>query len=235
MSKKLMLLAAGVLSALAFAALPAIASAEELQVHCPTSSCIGSISGAYGEHAIRLENDKGERVEALNGVKGTIEIGAETTTTGTTALEFLHVVEKSSGFNFTCNSPGAATGVIKTGPLSTHFINLGTKAATIPAVLLTLPAEGITFSCAGGLVTKTVTGSVIGTITETKCPEPDAKNVVTFNIKAGEPKGTQEHELWTGLPYDLTSGPHPSDETTSAQTGRGNITWQKGNEPTITC
>ena len=41
---------------------------------------------------------------------GSITIGAATTTTGTTELEFKHVTEKSSGFNFTCNSPGAAAG-----------------------------------------------------------------------------------------------------------------------------
>ena len=57
MSKKLMLLAAGALSALAFAALPAIASAEELQMHCPSAPCVGTIAATNG----RTPNDPGKR------------------------------------------------------------------------------------------------------------------------------------------------------------------------------
>ena len=55
----------------------------------------------------------------------------------------------------------------------------------------------MTFSCAGGIVTKTVTGNIIGTITTANCNAASASNVVTFNMKSGTP-GTQEHELWTG-------------------------------------
>ncbi|HEX6780400.1 MAG TPA: hypothetical protein VF125_00055 [Solirubrobacterales bacterium] len=235
MSKKLMLLAAGALSALAFAALPAVASAEEYEVHCPKTPCIGTIAGTAIEHTIRLENDANERIEATS-LTGTTSIEASTTTTGKTELFFKGVKEKITGFNFSCNSPGAAAGEIKTGVMSTHFINLGKSPETIPAVLLTLPAAGITFTCAG-FSQKTVTGNIIGTITNVAevCNKAAAKTVVKFNIKPPNPFGTQEHETWTGKSYDLTSGTHASDGTTSAQTGTGNITWEVGNEPTLTC
>jgi hypothetical protein len=229
MSKKLMLLAAGVLSALAFAALPAIASAEEYQVHCPTAPCVGNISGTNAEHAIRLENDNGEKIDAT-AVNGTVSIGAGTTTTATTELNFTGSKETISGFNFSCKSAGAAAGEIRTGSIPLHFVNL-TSGGTNPGVLLT--NINVTLECAAGIVTKTVTGNIIGTITTANCKAASASNVVTFNI-SGTP-GTQEHELWTGTAYDLISGPHSPDTTTSAQTGRGVITWQKGNEPTITC
>jgi hypothetical protein len=233
MSKKLMLLAAGALSALAFAALPAFASAEELEAHCPVAPCIGTITGSSSEHSIELENDAGEKVDAT-ALDGTIEIKTGTTKTATVELDFTHVYETSSGFKFTCNTPGQASGTIKTGPLTAHFINIGKSTETIPGVLLTLPAAGITFECAGGLVKKTVTGNIIGTILEptTVCNKADTNTKVTFNIKG---VGTQEHELYTGTAYDLISGPHATDTTTSAQTGHANIDWQVGNHPTLTC
>lgn len=227
MSKKLMLLAAGALSTLAFAVLPVIASAEELQVHCPTAPCIGSIASNAAEHAIRFESP-GAGFEAA-AVAGSVTVGPATTTTGTTELEFKEVKEKASGFNFACNSPGAAAGVIKTGPLTTHFIRLGIGFGTSPAVLLT--NMKVTFSCAGGLVTRTVTGSIIGTITTPNCNNPSATNVVTFNILIAL---NQEHREWTGNVFSLTSGNHASDLEASAQTGRGNIEW-KVNKPTLTC
>jgi hypothetical protein len=232
MSKKLMLLAAGALSALAFAALPTIASAGEYEVHCPTVPCVGNITGTNAEHAIELENDAGEKVDAT-AVDGTVTINAATTTTATAELEFTHVYETTSGFNFTCNSTGAPSGVIRTGAIPAHFVNL-THGGTNPGVLLT--NINVTFSCAGGLVVKTVTGNIIGTITTPNCNGASATNVVTFNKKAGTP-GTQEHEQVTntGTFFDLTSGDHKNanDLTTSAQTGRGVITWD--NKPTITC
>lgn len=230
MSKKLMLLAAGALTALAFAALPALASAEEYQVHCPTAPCVGSISGKDSEHAIRLENDKGEKIDAA-AVSGTVSIGAGTTTTATTELIFTGSKETISGFNFSCKSAGAAAGEIKTGSIPLHFVNL-TKGGTNPGVLLT--NINVTLECAAGIVTKTVTGNIIGTITTANCNNPSASNVVTFNISPTV-LGTQEHELYTGTAFDLISGTHAADTTTSAQTGRGNITWQAGNNPTITC
>jgi hypothetical protein len=231
MSKKLMLFAAGALSALAFAALPTFASAEELQIHCPAAPCIGTIAATQAEHPIILENDNGERLEGTGEVVGTISINAATTTTGTTELEFKHVIELSSGFKFTCNSPGAAAGIVKTGAITTHFINL-TTGGTNPGVLLT--GINMTMTCAGGISTKTFTGSIIGTVTEHNCNIMSATNKVTFNIIAGKP-GTQEHESWTGKTYDLFSGSHASDLTTSAQTGSGAITWQVNNRPVLTC
>ncbi|HEX3043012.1 MAG TPA: hypothetical protein VHP56_13075 [Solirubrobacterales bacterium] len=228
MSKKLMLLAAGVLSALAVAALPAIASAQEYEVHCPTGVCTGSITGLASEHAIELENDAKEKVSAAE-VKGNIEISKSTTTTATVSLEFREVRETISGFKFKCNTAGAESGVIKTGPLVGHFVNL-TTGGTNPGILLT--NINVTFTCAGGLSTKTVTGNIIGTITEPNCNKPTTTNKVTFNIKSGTP-GTQEHLLYTGTAFDLISGPHANDTTTSAQTGHGNVKWNQDVE--LTC
>lgn len=232
MREKSKLLAAGVLSVLVLAALPAVASAGEYEMHCPVAPCVGTVSGSNVEHMIELETDNGERFD-VSAIDGTIKIGAATTTTATVELEFTHIYETFTGFRFTCSSIGAPAGVIRTGPITTHFVNL-MHGGTKPGVLLT--NINVTYTCGGGFSSKTLTGGLIGALTQANCNVAAATNQIAFNSVGGPPR-TQEYKqvTGTGTLFDLMSGPHSGASKTWAITAQLNVTWQAGNKPTLTC
>jgi hypothetical protein len=227
MSKRLMLLAAGVLATLAFTALPSMASANEFIATCSTkANCTATIAGG----AAVLENDAG-------GAVGTVSCTASTGTatiehaksTGSVSLSFTGC--NNNGFK--CNSVGAAAGVINTGSLVSHLIYLEATTAGKKGVLLT--NVNVTFECAGGLVKKTVTGNVIGEIEEPNCGTAKASHKINF-----EPGAATGSQQWTqitkaGTIFDLTSGTHASDTTTSSQKGTGTLTYNGGATVTLDC
>ena len=228
MNKKLMLLAAGVLSALAVAALPAVASAGEYTADCENgpATCEGTVAGG----ATQLRNDNGEGI-SCSSVHG-ITIVTNGSSTGVLILIFTGCVETITGFKFKCNSTGAAAGEIKTGSMVTHWIYLEPNKGT-PGSKTTLPTAGVTFTCAG-FAKKTVTGKVIGHISNPNCGTFQASHTADFTESS---TGVQRwmQATTTGETTDLISNNDAGGAyTTSAQIGSGVITW-KGTKVKLTC
>jgi hypothetical protein len=219
MSKKLMLLAAGALAALAFAALPTIASASEMEFHCEGSAtCTGTIVGG----ASTLSNDRGEAI-SCTGRTGSAS-GTSTTATMTVKLTYTGCVETVSGFKFGRTNTTTA-GKIETNAMTGHLITMGTN----PAILLT--GANMTFSCAAFLK-RTVTGNIIGTFGESikVCDATaEASHRLVFAVSS---HGVQADQTYTGVTYDLISRDHSKTEaespyTTFAETVEETITYSK--------
>jgi hypothetical protein len=229
MSKKLMLLAAGALAALAFAALPTVASASEMIFHCEgAATCTGTIAGG----ASTLSNDKGETI-SCTATSGSVS-GTSTTSTMTTKIIFTGCVETISGFKFGCTNTTTG-GKIETNSMTGHLITRVLNDKLTVGSLLT--GANVTFTCAAFLK-RTVTGNIIGTFTEQEkvCDETaDTSHKLDFAITS---HGIQADKVYTGVEYDLTGRDHGKTEaespyTTSAQTGEGTITYS--NPVRITC
>jgi hypothetical protein len=231
MNRKLMLLAAGALAALAFTALPSAASAGEYLNTCSNGViCEGTITGGVAT----LEDDSGSWIECTS-VTGTAT-AIHNSSTGTVELTFHGCKDQ---IDFSCTNTATA-GTITTQTMISHNVYLEHNAST-PGVKLTGPAGGathnlsVTFSCAGGFVKKTVTGTILGQIFEPECKKAKTTGKIVFESKL--PTGTQKWEqiTTTGLFTDLTSGSESSDTTTSSQTGTGTIAWKAGTTLTLDC
>jgi hypothetical protein len=227
MNKKLMLLATGVLAALAFAALPAVASAGEIIADCQDHAavCNGTVAGGTTE----LRNDKGEGIHCTS-VTGTAT-ATNTTSTGTLSLVFHGCKENITGFKFSCNNNGLAAGTISTGAMVTHLVRLEALPSTTTGYKVTLPGHGtgtggVTFNCAG-FSKKTVTGSVIGHISNPNCGNFSASHTADFTETAlGSNIQRWTQATTTGSKTDLESNNDAGGVyTTSAQIGTGVITW----------
>jgi hypothetical protein len=228
MSKKLMLLAAGALTALAFAALPAVASAGEWKMDCPENKETCSFSSSGGHAELRALNEPtitctantGGGTIAKGGLTGTFEI----TFTGCKATLF---------FTFECHTSGATSGVIKVASSTSHNVYLEDNK-TKPGILVT-PAT-TTIIC-GSFSSIEVTGSVIGEVTGT-CNQKANSFPVDF---AADPKNanTQKWETITNTgptTYDLNAATE-SDHVhhTAVQVATGTIKFAGAGEGQITC
>jgi hypothetical protein len=229
MSKKLMLLAAGALSALAFAALPAVSSAGEFEAHCSVVPCTAAVTGGIA----KLINDNNEKVECQT-LTGTATL-TNTSSTGSAQLLF-HSCR--GPLNVKCNNVVGQTETITTNVMTSHLIYIDSTAErpepnALVGILLT--GVNVTFECASGLVKKTVTGNIIGKIENPNCGVARTHHTVEFN--QGVTVGTQEYTQVTtiGPVFDLTSGTHASDATTSSQAGTGHLTYNGGGTVTLTC
>ncbi len=235
MSKKLMLLAAGALAALAFTALPSAASAGEWEHHCTSTGgvaeeCTGmTIAGGAAE----LSNDNHEPV-SCTAVSGTAS-AEKTGKTGKVELSFTGCKETVTFFQFSCSNT-ATSGKITTNEMTSHNVYLepNTAAQTKPGLLLT--GANVTFECAG-FAKKTVTGNIIGIITNPNCTSAITSETIKFEKLGAATGTTQEWEQVTtsGTFFDLISGPDPSDSTTSSQKGEGTITTKATQHIRNTC
>ena len=221
MSKKMMLLAAGALTALAFAALPAVASAGEW-VSDPAGSTFTSVSGetlltTTGGNTVKCTSSTGHgQYNASSGTTGTIHLlfkgcrslGTACTTSGLTAETITASGNFTNGYLGPENSP--PLGVKIEGP------NHGKLAE---------------FKCGFGFVTVKVEGSVIGELEEVECGT--VGTTFKINFESSEPG----HQRWmqfteTGTKTDLTSIRNGTPETAS-QDGTGELHFTKAQ--TITC
>lgn len=216
-----MLLAAGALAALAFAALPTIASAGEYEAHCEgAAECTGTITGSHAE----LNNDNNEAITCTI-TEGTTSF-TSTSTTGKASLTFKECREQITIFHFKCNSPGLPAGHITVPNLVYHVVNLEHSPQTVPGIKFT--DVNVTFECTG-FSKKTVTGSVVGEILNpaSVCE----KSVSTHSVKFAQAStGVQKwmQITTTGTKTDLISNNHAGGTyTTSAQIAEGTIHWSK--------
>lgn len=218
MSKKLMLLAAGALTALAFAALPAVASAGEFPIHCASPSggnCISNITGGTAE--LNNTNNEGITCSSVSGTASTPNNGI----VGTAQLTF-HGCKALTFFN--CNSPGQPSGTIKTNVMNSRLVYIDPNKTT-PGV--TLSNINVTFTCAG-FANRTVTGSIIGHFENPRCGQTVASTPVDFQkISNGHQRWTQV--TTTGAIDDLiASNDAGGAYVTSSQTGTGTLTSTTG-------
>ncbi|HSS41940.1 MAG TPA: hypothetical protein VLK37_05235 [Solirubrobacterales bacterium] len=238
MSKKLMLLAAGALTVVAFTALPSVSSAKETQIKClGAGACTYTV--AAGES--KFSTTSGDTVSCTsvtgNGSQ-TLDANRESTT-GEVQLLFHGCKETTTIFKFNCSTPGQPTGTIKPEPMVTHNItDEATFGANVKVGVLLTNAK-VTFTCAGGFAATTVTGNVIGTLDE-NCVGRPASNIVKQSFNTTGVHGQQDHKLYTGVNYDLIGMTnHPTTPTTggtyetAAQTGTGTLTFNQNVE--ITC
>jgi hypothetical protein len=220
MRNKLMLLAAGALTALAFAALPAGASAEEMEAHCSAAPCVSTVESTG--HAVLSQAGSILSVTCAK-TTGTVTQTAATSTTVSVVLTF---DECNNG----CQNEGAGTAKIVTNTMTGHLITVTKGNPATAGILLT--GINVTFSCAFG-VEKTVTGNIIGTFenTATMCGKAVSDHTIEF---AQTGVGQQTDKTYTGGTFDLTSGSHASDGNTASQTGTAHIK-HGAKTVTITC
>jgi hypothetical protein len=224
MNKRLMLLFAGALTALAFAALPAVASAGEFPADCETgTACSATIAGGHAE----LLNTNGEGI-TCTGTSGSATVTSGSST-GTAKLIFTGCRENITPFHFTCTNT-ATSGRIETNTLTSHNIYIEPEAKT-PGILLT--GINVTFTCAG-FSDKTVTGDIIGHTKNPNCGNFSSSHTLVFEAaQAGHQKYMQV--TTTGNTYDLISNNDAGGAyITSSQTGEGTVTYTK-NRVKLTC
>jgi hypothetical protein len=232
MNKKLMLLVAGALTALAFTALPGAASAKETTLDCENAECTYTVAGGVST----FSTVSGDTVSctSVTGGGGAINLnGKFETTTTTGSLTFHGCKETTTIFKFACSTPGTPSGTIISNTITTH--NIALTGGTETGVLLT-DSKG-TFTCAGGFARTTVTGNVIGE-SETKC-DAAASATQKLNFETTG-HGAQKLTTYTGATYNLTAATNhnttptaTSGYETAAQSGTATLTWNQNVR--ITC
>lgn len=198
MRKKMMLLGLGAMVALAFAALPAVASAGE-----PEISCGGLVCGKFTSHSGKtaLSTTNGTTVTCTSSTGS----GEYTTKkTGNITLTF-HGCTTPTFFGATCTTPGQTAGTIKTGTSVFHNVYL-TDAKTTPGVLITQPTSGpyTTFNCAGFLHVE-VFGSIIGDLESPGCGALASKELKLGFKSTAHGQQQYKQNTATGTIFDLTS------------------------------
>lgn len=152
--------------------------------------------------------------------------GAYTSTTGGTAEFTFH--HCTGPFGISCTTPEQPLRTITTTELEFHNVVLGGK----PGILLTPNKKtGVFahFECLGTKVTVHGNG-ILGT-TNQECGGKSAEAFIDFNVTA---EGKQEHTLYTGTTYGLTSTSNEGSSVASTEDASGTIKFA-GGERTVTC
>jgi hypothetical protein len=212
MSKKVMLLALAVVSAVAFA-LPPVAMAEDEPLHIePTPTAASNALGG----TMKLSTIGGTTLtcEKVTGV-----IHWETGTTGKIDLTFEN--------NCISNLFGVSCSSVTTTELPFHLLTLPSQK---PGVLITPGANGhvATFTCGGGLVKAVINaGGLVGTITSPFCGGESTTMAWQFRASAD---GVQEHKTVAGTTteYDLQASINGGAFETAALDFDLTITFSEG-------
>lgn len=229
MNKKLMMIVAGALTALAFTALASTASAQETAVKCETGSpCTFTVTGV-GNTVFSIVGGDTVSCTGTTGSGAITPLNAsKESTTGNVQLKFTGCKETTSGFNFACNSSGQASGTITTNSMISHSISLpGTPNGA--GVLLT--GANTEFSCAGGFASTLTTDNVIGEY-ETACGAASTGSTQKINFVV-EKHGFQTDRTYTGVTYDLKARTNTGAYATAAQSGTGILDFNQNVE--LTC
>jgi hypothetical protein len=195
MSKKLMLLAMGAFTALAFAALPSMASAGDWKLDCPNGATTCNYSVAGGHAEIRIDEEPTITCTTSTG-SGTVSSGG---TTGTIGLALNNCVA-TSVFTFECHTSGSALGEVNIGNSVWHNIYLRDDK-TDPGTLVT-PTK-INLIC-GGIIELELTGNgVVGNVPQA-CNSESSTLTVNFEASLTNNR-TQRYEqnTQTGTLFDL--------------------------------
>jgi hypothetical protein len=229
MNKHPIIFIVGISCALALTLFPSMASAGEFVGHCssgPGTTCTATFAAGTST----LEDDSGSRLECTS-TTGSVT-GTSGTSTGTASLTAHGCKDEATGF--TCTSVGEPVGTLHTGSgLVSHLVYIDATPSTLVGILAT--NLNITITCAGGLIKKTVTGSVIAVIQNPECGKPRASFKGEFS--AGVTTGSQRYTqvTTTGTVFNLIFGNETADTTQTSITGSGTITVNEGKTITLTC
>ena len=220
MNKKIMLLGVAVVSALAFAALPAVAAAATPEEDF-TNAKFKNITTASA--SLTTVNNGAVTCAGANSASGEFT----TKTTGKISLTFTNCKQGI------VNCQNGATGEIKVGPLEFHLVYIkedvnGTAATKTPGVLITPGAtQFVEFKCS--FVTVKVTGNgVIGHI-ESGCQANAGK---TFAVNfASNSAGVQTYQTTTEAgPFSLKAFGE-----SASQDGTAELEFEGGGTAQLTC
>jgi hypothetical protein len=226
MNKKLMLLVAGALMALAFTSLAGTAAAKETKLKCEgEGTCSFSVTSPP-EVATNFSIVGGDTVKCTSVTGGgeAIELNAEReSATATVQLLFENCREQITPFHFLCSNTKTG-GNITSNVMTSH--NIAIETGTKAGVLLT--NAGVTFSCAGGFAETLVTGNIIGE-SETACGTNTG--TVQKQVFKTTAHGVQALKTYTGSTFKLegkTSHTNPESKySESAQDGTGILTFNQ--------
>jgi hypothetical protein len=230
MNKRLMLLVAGALTALAFTALPGAASAKETKLDCEFLPCTFTIAGGVTTFSVKPSGD----TLSCTSVTGSGSVATKEATTFSVSLKY-HGCKETNFFGFACTTPGQPSGtIVPTANMVGHIVAL---PGTVNENGVLFTDIKTTFTCAGGFAATTVTGNVIGE-NEAKCgaaPSPIQK--LNFAVPS---HGNQAITTWTGKTFNLLyMTNHPTTPTvggayeTEAQSGTTTLTWNQ--KVQVTC
>jgi hypothetical protein len=187
MSKKMMLIAFTMVSAVVFA-LPAVASAAENHL-----TNVTSFSGTVASGTLAAQNEYtitcGDATN-INHVNGTVSAGG---TTGNLEMDFTGCHTEVFGFTANCKTEGAPlANTIKTsGAFHLITTTLGKSAILMTPVKTNIICAGVTST--------TVAGKVIGTVLNPACGVSSNSMTIRFTASGS----TQEHKSYTGGTYNL--------------------------------
>jgi hypothetical protein len=231
MRNKTMMLALGALTALAFVALPAVASAGEPWVDPASGSYPINFSVSGGPNELK-EEEEGESAPIV--CKKSRGVGKYISAT-TGELERTLEECTKAGTACTTTPAGPPSGVITTGTSVFHNIYVEPNKTT-PAILVTPPTGGIyaTFKCAFGLVEYTITGNgVIGDLEKPTCAAPGPTNTATLNFTATGASQTWKRITTAGTVFDLKLDANGSAAKTAALVAEMTVTFAQN--VTLTC
>jgi hypothetical protein len=238
MSKKLTLLLAGALSALAFTALPSIASANEWECETnPGGAICGSFHGTNNTVTTLTQENGGETVEctgnSLTGEYTTKKTGENLT------IDFTGCHPRGN-VNGDCHSAGSPAKTIKTFDLDFHNILLeGTVPGPAKLGILITPntsnGEFATFVCEGVVTVHVKGNGLVGEVTKSCGAETPANTNITLDFESvaeGTQKWTQTET--TGTRFDLIAATtfFGTTENTASQDGSGSITFNSATKTT---
>jgi hypothetical protein len=222
MKKKTIILALAVSAAVL--ALPAVASAGTWHAD-PSASSTGFTANTAGHgHTLVVGPSRTTTCTSSTGT-GSINVGG---TTGGISLKY----HGCTSLGFSCNTPGQAAGTLVTSPnLVVHNILIAKGTPGIKITGAGATTQIMHYTCAGGLVTINVTGTVIGHL-EQACNT----KANTFSLNFEAPGGVQKfmQETGAGTKTDLTFTTNGSPET-AGLSGTDTLSFNPGVDRTILC
>ena len=231
MIKRMML--AAIAAAFAFAALPALASAE---YHVSLSGGQGFTVAGGKANLVGTDAEQNTVEVTCESSGGSGAFQGNPSKTGTVKLSFHECHENSTGFGFSCNSPGDESGTITTTELTFHLVTVDHEEGNKHGILITGDPnhthEGspvfAEFEC---FIISTVVGGngIVGTVT---APETDnASSTMTLSFEAdSENPHDQTHQKVVGdeTVYNLKSSVSGGPTTTASETATGVATLDSG-------
>lgn len=218
MNTRRLLLGAMALAVVAFAAMPAMASAHPI-LDPPGGTFPAGFTAAGGTATLRASGQPNVVCSSSEVAKGN---GSFTnSTTGTVEFTF----HGCNVLGLPCTTSGQSSGTITTGTSVFHLVTVnGGKAA----VLITPPTGGTyaTFVCAGNTIAVGGNG-VIGAITKPGYNE--LSKTFTLDLNAtGSVQEIQEDEEESGTKYHLTASKNGGTPVEASEEAEGTGTFEGG-------
>jgi len=240
MSKRMVLVAASVLAALAFAALPAAASAApsvDFSVENPT------FSGTFGEATLTAVGQEEIVCTSENHVNGSWETTNKVGTTGHISLTFTHCHPKETP-GIACTTSGQASGVITTGSSLFHLVYItsdintpSTMLTKVPGLLVTPPSGGTfaEFNCSFLVHLKIAGTGIIGKVTAPTCGSAASGSSTVQFTSASTGKQTYQLAEGNATTYHLTSSLNSGSAVEASEDVESTTTLAGGATGQLTC